>query len=1716
MRITNDTTILNFILEEFSDEYFPVSTTDVIFTPSGGTFYAALSVILTSTTPNATIYYTIDGTVPTFSNTLYTTPINVTETTNIKAIAYRDFWEPSEVGSEQYDLTVVTPTILPASGTYTETQSVTITTTTSGASLYYTTDGSTPTSGSGTLYSGAFDITDDATVKAIGYRSGWTASSVATNVYVITGQVEAPVFDPVGDTIYETTAVTITCATPGASIYITTNGSTPTSASTLYSTAVDVTTTTTLKAIGLLTDWADSDVTSDDYEFKVYTPIASPSGSTYFAPQFVTLTCATDGADIYYTTNGSTPTSGSTLYTTPVVMSTSGTLKAIGYLSGATPSEVSSDIYTISGDIAAPVFDPVEDYYTSTQNITITVATPSGVSIYYTTDGSTPDETDTLYTTPVSISETTTLKARAYKLYWNTSDVTSGLYTITGQVDTPIISPSAGDYYDAQNVTMSVTAPTGASIYYTTDGSTPTSADTLYTTSFPVSATTTVKAIGIKQYWDDSEVASSIFNIIQPFVFTYGSNNSIQLPLVETGTYDFTVDYGDGSGIKTVTSWNDADASHTYSTSDTYTITIEGTILGWSINNGSQKQYYRNIISWGPLQLGEEGSAFYGAQLDAAITATDTLDTSQATNLENMFKDCANLVTVPNINSWDVSNVTNFCCFTSGTKFNNDLSSWNTGSATDMSEMFTGTNNAFNSDIDGWDVSNVTTFYRMFYNQSSFNQDLNSWDTGSAENMQGMFYESSFNGNIGSWNTINVTNMQNMFNGCATFNQDIQYWNVSNVTNMNRMFSGASIFDSMICRWDVSSVTDMTEMFANANAFDIELGCWETTSLTDMTGMFRGMDSFSPSGLSDWNVTAVDDFTSVFEDTTLFNGDISGWDVPSATNTDSMFKDALSFNSDISNWDTSSVESMNEMFYNAEAYNQNMDTTVYSWNPDDKSSTITLSSRDLVATQTHETNPGANYGLVREIHGRSSGKYYWEVTPTGNSAYSDAWYMGVADSTHPTNERLGQQATGWGFNRAGNVLNNNSETGTTLPTYTEGEVIQIAVDLNVGKIWFGIAGSWYGGDPVAGTGETASGLSGTLYPATSFLAWGAGNWATTTANFGLSTFSYEAPSGFSTWGDYSWDVSNVTDMTDMFRDTLAFNPSAGLNNWDVSNVTSMVRMFQGATAFNADISDWQLDSVTDMNNMFNGSVFNNLIGDWRFPQLTSLLGIFAYSTAYNQTDIDNWDTSGITAMSQTFLSSVFNQSLSSWDVSNVTEFGQCFRHADFNNNSLNSWVVSGALDMNRMFSGNACNFNGDIGDWDVSNVTNMNSMFEDNSDFQGDINSWSPSSVTTVTSMFENTPFNQPIGGWDTSSLTNISYMFQDNDAFNQDLSNWDVSNITNATHFLNRGDGLTFNKYDPILISWSAQSVNSGPLLNMGGSNYSSAGTAARAVLVGKGWSITDGGVVSPSTLGDPQFSPSGGDSAEAVEVTITTTPTSTIYYTDDLSEPTQSSTLYTGSVSVSADATIRARGYLDGYYESAITSAGYTITPLEYTTWNPSDKDAAITLSNGDLTDEISGGWRSVRAQYPKSSGKYYWETTFNYNVDGLNTTGIGAANSSAALTSYVGAGANGWEWHPQSANKTHNSVGTTWTISTPTDGDIVMVALDIDNGKIWVGVNGTWPYSGNPATGANEMYQDNDMMTDMMPSHSWYEGGTCTTNFGATAFTYTKPSGFSGWTN
>jgi hypothetical protein len=161
----------------------PIAAAPAI-SPKGGTFTAAQSVKLSTTTSSANIFYTLDGTVPSPGSTLYAGPISVSKITTIRAIAVASGFIQSPESSASFAFATPTPTFSPAAGTYTTSQSVSLSDTDANAGIYYTTDGTPPTASS-RLYTVPIAVATSMTIKAIAIDPSLPNSNVATAAYVI-------------------------------------------------------------------------------------------------------------------------------------------------------------------------------------------------------------------------------------------------------------------------------------------------------------------------------------------------------------------------------------------------------------------------------------------------------------------------------------------------------------------------------------------------------------------------------------------------------------------------------------------------------------------------------------------------------------------------------------------------------------------------------------------------------------------------------------------------------------------------------------------------------------------------------------------------------------------------------------------------------------------------------------------------------------------------------------------------------------------------------------------------------------------------------------------------------------------------------------------------------------------------------------------------------------------------------------------------------------------------------------------------------------------------------------------------------------------------------------------------------------------------------------------------------------------------------------------
>ena len=296
-----------------------------------------------------------------------------------------------------------------------------------------------------------------------------------------------------------------------------------------------------------------------------------------------------------------------------------------------------------------------------------------------------------------------------------------------------------------------------------------------------------------------------------------------------------------------------------------------------------------------------------------------------------------------------------------------------------------------------------------------------------------------------------------------------------------------------------------------------------------------------------------------------------------------------------------------------------------------------------------------------------------------------------------------------------------------------------------------------------------------------------------------------------------WNVINVTDMTDLFKDATSF--SQDLSGWDVSNVTSMSGMFSGATKFNGPIQNWVVEKVTSMNAMFAGAgAFNQDLSRWDVSKVTDMDGMFQSALSFNRPLQWGDRFKNVENASRMFWNAwKFNQDISDWNVSSLVRADWMFQNAVEFNQPLAAWAgtLKSINSMNRMFY-NASKFDQDLSSWKVLSGTEMNLMFQRASlssdsrkpGYRLDVpcqgaNDYNPEAqenggevgdeqtlrhAVECVLMYNPTgsephPTYGPISKWKLgSNIKRLKELFKNAASFNQDLSQWDVSNIFDFT----------------------------------------------------------------------------------------------------------------------------------------------------------------------------------------------------------------------------------------------------------------------------------------------------------------------------------------------
>ncbi len=399
-----------------------------------GSYNDPQTLSLTAITSGASISYTTDGTDPTNSDTaqVYTSSFTVDSTMTVRAYAAKSGMTNSNIVEISYTIVppaVADPTFSIAGGTYIEAQTVTLSTTTEGATIKYTTDSSDPTTSDTAIEGTSVSVPISLPIKAYAYKAGMSDSEVITQIYTIEPTVASPTFSIAGGEYDLAQTVILSTSTAGAAIKYTSDGSDPkTSDTAQIGTTINVDNSMPIKAYAYRAGMTASIVVMRVYNIKAADPVFTVLGGSYTSAQTLSLSTTTTSAEIKYTTNGSDPKSSdsSQIYTGSITIDSSITIRAYASKTGVADSNIVTQTYVINlpQQLEPVTFTPNSGF----ASLSVTLSSPTiDATIKYTTDDSDPKTSDTaqignIVTIPGGGAK---IKAYAYKTDMADSDVTS-------------------------------------------------------------------------------------------------------------------------------------------------------------------------------------------------------------------------------------------------------------------------------------------------------------------------------------------------------------------------------------------------------------------------------------------------------------------------------------------------------------------------------------------------------------------------------------------------------------------------------------------------------------------------------------------------------------------------------------------------------------------------------------------------------------------------------------------------------------------------------------------------------------------------------------------------------------------------------------------------------------------------------------------------------------------------------------------------------------------------------------------------------------------------------------------------------------------------------------------------------------------------------------------------------------------------------------------
>jgi len=515
----------------------------------------------------------------------------------------------------------------------------------------------------------------------------------------------------------------------------------------------------------------------------------------------------------------------------------------------------------------------------------------------------------------------------------------------------------------------------------------------------------------------------------------------------------------------------------------------------------------------------------------------------------------------------------------------------------------------------------------MFYGATNFNQDISSWDTLTVTDMSYMFYNApAFNQSLSSWSLDGITSTTHMFDGATAFNQPLGGWTMTAITDPSYMFANATAFAQDVSTWDLSAATTLAYMFAGAEAFNSSTNWQTTTNVTDMSHMFDGATLFNQL-LDALDTTSATNLSYMFNGATSFNASVGSFVISQMTTAVGIFTgcnmSATNYAKTLQAWLNQSIVPQNmidvggvDYNYEGSIYvNQLINTHGWSFATGALAASSVFSYTLPTASHDVDYNPCLNndgsFTLLQrsyEIDGDTATVYIDFIFDDVGASASDGLYLhGINSSTNMVITTFG----GIPLSRLGRqfkqYIGEFPVSATNIPTLLP----------NTSGLEMFYESNKFNQDISGWDVSTMTTMSHMFYESVRFNQ-DVGGWNVSAVTT-MSYMFYNCTSFNQDIG--AWNVGSVTDMSYMFRHASNFNQNLG--SWNVSSVTDMSFMFFRNYMFNSDISAWNVSSVATMRCMlYMAHSFNQNLGAWNISSLADMSNMLD-STNLSESNFSN-------------------------------------------------------------------------------------------------------------------------------------------------------------------------------------------------------------------------------------------------------------------------------------------------------------------------------------------------------------------------------------------------------------------------------------------------------------------------------------------------------------